>query len=707
MAATSLEKEIGHGNVGLIPWSAFSDVTEPVPELAWPQSVTTYSAMRTDAQIASLLLAFTLPIRRYGWYIAPNGARDEVVEDIANDLNLPIEGQEPKPTGRRRDRFSHDRHLFHALLMLTYGHMFFELVYRFDEVSKRFRLRKLAPRMPGSISEIQVARDGGLEYIRQYPSGVMPFGAQSRGAVYGAMQSPQIGVDRLVAYVNDQEAGNWLGASYLRALFKHFLRKDRLLRVDAINAERNGAGIPLAYAPPNATKDQINELAALARSYRAGESAGGALPNGADLRFRGVEGSLPDVLASIHYDDEMMAARFMGQFSRLGTSETGSYALSKTLVDFFTLAQEAVAKTYADTTNEHVIEDLVDVNWSIDENAPLLKFDTDTDKRYSVADLKLLIDAGALTPYPELEEWIRAEGDLPKPKDPPEEQNGEAGAAVGSSETPQSRQKMRVRNAMTVGGRTLRRNPLPFEVRASVDFDGMEQAWTTQRDSLVDQWKNGVKTAHVAALVEAIEAAESLEELAALEAPVLGEEVLSDAMFALSAEAGAAAVAEAAAQGVELDAFDSELVADEIVIRASAQATVMAGSISQSAAQKAITLAGTGLAYEEVANRVRDHLEGLSDSYLQDQLGGVLMQAQNSARRTVFDGAPDGGSIISSELLDGVTCTACKSIDGTEFESMEAATELYPSGGYWECLGGVRCRGTLVWIAPSETPASV
>jgi hypothetical protein len=66
MASTALENEIGHGNTGLVPWSAFSDVTETVPELAWPSSITTYSAMRTDAQIASLLLAFTLPIRRYG-----------------------------------------------------------------------------------------------------------------------------------------------------------------------------------------------------------------------------------------------------------------------------------------------------------------------------------------------------------------------------------------------------------------------------------------------------------------------------------------------------------------------------------------------------------------------------------------------------------------------------------------------------------------
>jgi hypothetical protein len=163
----ALEQGIGHGNFGLIPWSAFVDVTETVPELTWPISINTYGAMRTDAQIASLLLAFTLPIRRYRWYIDPNGARDGVVEDVASDFNLPIEAKDPNPVTRRRDRFSHDRHLFHALLMLTYGSMFFETVYRFDEAANRFRLRKLAPRMPGSISEIQVVRDGGLEYIRQ------------------------------------------------------------------------------------------------------------------------------------------------------------------------------------------------------------------------------------------------------------------------------------------------------------------------------------------------------------------------------------------------------------------------------------------------------------------------------------------------------------------------------------------------------------
>jgi hypothetical protein len=127
-------------------------------------------------------------------------------------------------------------------------------------------------------------------------------------------------------------------------------------------------------------------------------------------------------------------------------------------------------------------------------------------------------------------------------------------------------------------------------------------------------------------------------------------------MTMLAEAAGEAAVAEAAAQQVELDPFDVDNVADEIAVRADAQATVMARSIAQAAAQKAISEAGSGLAMDEVATRVDEYLNGLSNSYLEDQLGGTLMQAQNGARRSVFDGAP--GTLYSSELLDSSTCLA-------------------------------------------------
>ena len=115
--------------------------------------------------------------------------------------------------------------------------------------------------MPGTISKIQVAHDGALNYIRQYMSGQSGFGAKTNLG----LQFPKTPVDRLVAYVN------------------------------------------------------------------------------------------------------------------------------ASLIDFFALGQEAVAKQDADTTNEHAIEDLIDVNYGIDESALLLKFSCETDKWYSVADIKALI----------------------------------------------------------------------------------------------------------------------------------------------------------------------------------------------------------------------------------------------------------------------------------------------------------------------------
>src|SRR6476620_9237814 len=93
--------ELGNAASGIPPWNAFYDNTEDVAELAFPASVAVYNKMRTDSQIAALMLAFMLPIFGYRWYVDPNGAADQVVEHVAGDFNLPIEGQDPKPTGRQ------------------------------------------------------------------------------------------------------------------------------------------------------------------------------------------------------------------------------------------------------------------------------------------------------------------------------------------------------------------------------------------------------------------------------------------------------------------------------------------------------------------------------------------------------------------------------------------------------------------------------
>lgn len=377
-----------------------SEDYEQTPELRWPLSIDVFDRMRrSDAQVASVLRAVTLPVRRTTWRIDPNGARPEVAEQIAADFGLAVVGAESPTTARTRGRFSWPEHLRLSMLMLTFGHMFFEQVVRLDDAG-RVRLHKLGPRMPRTLTAVNVADDGGLESIEQ---------AAGAGKV-------KIPVDRLVAYVHDREGGNWLGSSLLRPAYKHWIIKDRLLRVQAQTIDRNGMGIPLYKGAPG--EESLAGGAALAQAWRSGDNSGAAIPDGADLSLVGVSGTLPDADPAIRYQDEQIARAVLAHFLNLGT-QTGSWALGSTFADFFTLSLQALAEQIADTTTQHVIEDLVDWNWGPDEQAPRLVFDEIGSR--SIADastLKALVDAGIIFPDRVLEEAIRQMFGLPQKNSP-------------------------------------------------------------------------------------------------------------------------------------------------------------------------------------------------------------------------------------------------------------------------------------------------
>jgi ATP-dependent protease ClpP protease subunit len=390
--------ERGYTTLGGSQWWALIDDAESTPELLWPRSIGVYDRMRRqDSQVKSVLGAVTLPIRRTPWRIDPVGARDEVVQLVADDLGLPIVGVPPKPAARTRDRFSWLEHLRLALLMLTFGHSIFEQVYRIDGEG-RARLRKLGYRPASSIANWNVAADGGLVSVEQH------------GRANGAPPAV-IPVDRLVVYVNEREGGNWIGASLLRPGYKDWLLKDRLLRVDVGTIERNGMGIPV-YEGAEGEEDLTKGLD-IATSVRSGDNSGAATPAGAKLRLMGVEGSLPQALPSIRYHDEQIARGVLAHFLNLGT-QTGSWALGTTFADFFVSSLNAVADDIAEVASQHIVEDLVDINFGADEPAPRVVPDEIGSKQTATAQaLKLLFDAGILRPDRSLEEAVRQTYDLP------------------------------------------------------------------------------------------------------------------------------------------------------------------------------------------------------------------------------------------------------------------------------------------------------
>ena len=174
---------------------------EKLPELQWPQCLEIYSRMeREDSRVSSLLSAIGLPIRRTPWRIEPNGARPEVVAHVAHNVGLPVQGQsaEEGALPRARGRFSWPQHLAWALGVLQYGHAVFEQKYRYDEVAQRYWLDKLAPRPQRTISNWNVALDGGLDSIEQYAPA-------SNGRVLYGIKPLTLPIKRLVVYTRDME----------------------------------------------------------------------------------------------------------------------------------------------------------------------------------------------------------------------------------------------------------------------------------------------------------------------------------------------------------------------------------------------------------------------------------------------------------------------------------------------------------------------
>jgi hypothetical protein len=400
---------------GMAPWNQFwVDYDEFIPELTWPRSIQTYKVMRTDSQLSALYTATLLGMSRMNWAIDPNGADDSIVNKIARDYNLTIVGDDltQKSRGRLKRRFSFRDHMRKAFKAGIWGHYYFEQVgFIGDGQQGRpndglWHLRKLAERPPSTIADFRVSNDGGLVSILQ--NVVKPDQSSWQQPM------PEIPVDNLVGYVWDQEGANWAGRSWFRDVYKNWVIKDRLLRIDAVNHERAG-GVPYIEAHPGATHDEIDALNKMAQSFRIGDTAGGAVPAGA--KFNVARGTNSSVIDSITYHDESMARRFMLMVMQLGQTRTGSRALGSTFSEFWASGLEAIAYWFADTFNEHVIEDDVDWNWGEDvEQVPLLVFDYNP--ALVISDLVSLITCGAIIVDTELENEIRKELGLPEATTP-------------------------------------------------------------------------------------------------------------------------------------------------------------------------------------------------------------------------------------------------------------------------------------------------
>lgn len=370
------------------------DLLENVPALTFPLSVQTYARMRTDPQISAVLKAYTYPLRMASYVVSPEGCRDEVVQFVADQWGLPIQGdvESARPARRRGVRWN--EHLRLGLLMLPFGFSPFAKWYDIGGSPLRARLGGLEERLPQTISSIQLNDDGTLKEIVQYGT-----------------EDP-IPVKDLLWYCHEREGSAYHGRSLIREAYGPWLLKHEMWRVLAQSSRRFGMGVPTVTAPPGSPPADVTAAANIAAGFRAGDQSGIGLPDGFRFDLAGLSGSVPDTLGFINYLDAQIATSVLAEILNLDTAPTGNRALGDVVIGLLQMSWKATADEITGPATDLNVE-IVDNNWGEDEPVPQIVC-TDINRAELTSEaVAALVQAGALTADIGLENDVRQRFSLP------------------------------------------------------------------------------------------------------------------------------------------------------------------------------------------------------------------------------------------------------------------------------------------------------
>ena len=654
---------------------------ESVLDLMYPSSIDTYSKMRNDPTITSMIAAYVSPVVKGDWRVDPRGASERIVRIVSDSLGVPVLGANDPGPVRRRGVHWVDHITLAATLQLVYGHAPFEPWYEVRADGAAY-LAGLGERLPTSISQILTTRAGALAGIRQKAT---------------SWDEDPIPADRLLWYVQGREGAAWQGRSMLRHAFGPWLIKQDMMRVAGTGYRRYSTPVPVLSPLPGFTPTETQWAAAraAAAAWRVGESAG-MVPHGFKVELVGAQGTLHTPEDYLAWLDQQIARGALTSFLDLGNTGQGNRALGSVFADLLTDAVDGFARRLAETATGLSVA-LTDFNEGPDASAPAVV--CTVAQTQVVALVGDLVQQGALTADAALQAWIRDTMGLPDQDVPegPSQDEGRDGDD-GTSRPVTARRHTHPRR-VAAADRTYRRKLTDAEEAGGLDPEAIDDAHSQVMTELLDQWPE-VNQAWIDEIITQVEDAAGVESLAALtlepgDATALVEAALQDAWSA----GATTAVNEAATSGAGVSRPNDEPSWEAV---AAAVAAVLASGMVNAAQREAVRVVsadGTGLA--DAAVRVRTHLEALSGVYPQDVLGGAVADGINAGRRDVFASAGTGWTLMASEVRDGSTCAACLDVDGFVYDDVEAATHDYPTGGYALCLGRERCRGVLV-LVPKE-----
>jgi hypothetical protein len=417
------------------PWTAWTR-REYNADLFGYKGLRMYDKMRkSDGTVRGTLRLAKTPVLAAQWGIKPasNSTRDQNIADFVWD-NL------TKWTSMSWPQF-----VTESLLMLDFGYYMFEKVFAKGETvtndpraKGKIVWKKFAPRHPMDVKEWFYDLNGGPLSVDMWAPPVWPGEDQNSGrlgslgpsgngayANAGSNSVPNtfqggtlqtfsrwinIPINKLIVFTFDKEAGNIEGISILRSAYKHWYYKDNLYKIDAIQKERHGIGIPVIQLPVGYSKGDLQLADQLGRNLRTNDRAHVVLPPLWVLVFAELKGHPVDCLPSIKHHDNMIPQGIIGQF--LNTEKT-DIEQQHTL---FLKATRFTADIVLDVMNMYAIPQLVDFNWnrSVYPQLYAKRIGEQEDWRTQSFTLRNYVGAGIIVPDDKMENQIREEMGLPE-----------------------------------------------------------------------------------------------------------------------------------------------------------------------------------------------------------------------------------------------------------------------------------------------------
>lgn len=409
---------------------------EFIGELQGIRGIQAYTEMaNNDSTIGAVLFAIEMLMRQCEFHVEPASNREkdkeaaEFVESCMDDM----------------ERTWADT-LSEILSFLTYGWSYHEIVYkrRIGKTNSPITNSKYADGLIG-WRKLPIRAQDTL-YGWKYKDGTdeLEGMVQAPPPDYGQLFIP---LDKALHFRTRSHKDNPEGRSILRTAYRSHYFKKRIEEIEGYGIERDLAGFPVLYAPPDLPIwDQDPEMAAvLARaehivtSIRRDAREGLVLPGGENgWKFELVtSGSRRqfDTNAIIDRYDKRIATSVLADFVMLGQQAVGSFALADSKTKIFALAIGTYLDVICEVFNNQGIPRLINLNGEhfkgITDYPQMVHGDIeDQDLAQFTTFIKEMVGSGVIVPDESLEEEVRRIGRLPeKPETgtPEEMQPGENG----------------------------------------------------------------------------------------------------------------------------------------------------------------------------------------------------------------------------------------------------------------------------------------